>query len=78
MLNGQCHDEETVQSICELLAQEGDLVGELVEEIVARSFQHQPPSAGSEPASDGQSQSPSSPGLPPSPSACCPPDPMLE
>jgi hypothetical protein len=43
VLNGQSQDEETVRSIGELLAQEGDLVGELVEEIVARSFQSRPP-----------------------------------
>jgi hypothetical protein len=39
VLDGQSHDDEAVQGICELLAQEGDLVGELVEEIVARSFE---------------------------------------
>jgi hypothetical protein len=41
-INGHSHDEEAVWTICQLLAQEGDLVGELVEEIVARSFQRRP------------------------------------
>jgi hypothetical protein len=49
-LNGQSHDEEAVRAIYQLLAQEGDLTGEFVEEIVARSFQRCPPS------SDGESQ----------------------
>ena len=37
-LNGHSDDEEAVRAIYEVLAQEGDLVGEFVEEIVARSF----------------------------------------
>jgi hypothetical protein len=47
-LDGQCHDEEAVRAIYQLLAREGDLIGELVEEIAARSFQRCPPSSGSE------------------------------
>jgi hypothetical protein len=52
-LNGQSQDEETVRAIYQLLAQEGDLIGEFVEEIVAHSFQHRPPpsEAGSPPRS---------------------------
>ena len=53
-LDGQSHDEEAVRAIYQLLAQEGDLIGELVEEIAARSFQRCPPS------SDGESQTLSS------------------
>jgi hypothetical protein len=49
-LNGQSQDEETVRAIYQLLAQEGDLIGEFLEEIVTRSFQHRPP------PSDGDSQ----------------------
>jgi hypothetical protein len=41
-LNGQSHEEETVRAIYQLLAQDGDLIGEFVEEIVARSFQRCP------------------------------------
>jgi len=44
-LNDHSQDEEAVRAICQLLAQEGDLIGEFVEEIVARSFQHCPPSS---------------------------------
>jgi len=49
-LNDHSQDEEAVRAICQLLAQEGDLIGEFVEEIAARSFQRCPPS------SDGESQ----------------------
>jgi len=49
-LDGRAQDEETVRAIYQLLAQEGDLIGEFVEEIVARSFQRCPSS------SNGQSQ----------------------
>jgi hypothetical protein len=49
-LNGQSPDEEAVRAIYQLLAQEGNLIGEFVEEIVARSFQRCPLS------SDGESQ----------------------
>ena len=49
-LNGQSQDEEAVRAIYQLLAQEGDLIGEFVEEIVTRSFQRCPP------PSDGDSQ----------------------
>jgi hypothetical protein len=52
VLDGQSHDEKTVQAIYQLLSQEGDLVGELVEEIVVRSSRHCPLSAG-----DGSSPS---------------------
>jgi hypothetical protein len=58
-LNGQSHDEEIVRSICELLAQEGDLVGRLVEEIAARSFQRKRASADRAPASGAEGRSPS-------------------
>jgi hypothetical protein len=37
-LNGHSDNDEAVRAIYELLAQEGDLVGEFVEAIVARSF----------------------------------------
>jgi len=47
-LNGQSDDEEAVRAIYQLLAQEGDLIGEFVEEIVAQSFQRRPPSSDSE------------------------------
>jgi len=47
-LNGHSQDEEAVGAIYQLLAQEGDLIGEFVEEIVARSFQHSPPSSNGE------------------------------
>jgi hypothetical protein len=49
-LNGQSQDAEAVRAIYRLLAQEGDLVGEFVEEIVAHSFEHRLP------PSDGESQ----------------------
>ena len=52
-LNGQSQDEEAIRAIYEFLAQEGDLIGEFVEEIVARSFQPCPP------PSDGESEAPS-------------------
>jgi hypothetical protein len=52
-LNGQSQDGDAVQAIYQFLAQEGDLIGEFVEEIVARSFQRCPP------PSDGESPSPS-------------------
>jgi hypothetical protein len=41
-INGHSKEEEVVQAVYLLLAQEGVLVGELAEEIVARAFQHQP------------------------------------
>jgi hypothetical protein len=47
-LNGQSHDEETVQAVYRLLAQDGDLIGEFVEEIVARSFRRCPSSSDAE------------------------------
>jgi hypothetical protein len=50
-LNGHSQDKEAIRAIYQLLAQEGDLIGKFVEEIVARSFQHCPPS------SNGESQS---------------------
>ncbi len=55
-LSGQSLDQETVRYICELLAQEGDLVGDLMEEIVSRSFRPRPPRPGSEPARDEGSE----------------------
>jgi hypothetical protein len=41
-INGHSQEEEVVQAIYLLLAQEGVLVGELAEEIVARAFQDRP------------------------------------
>jgi len=52
-LNGQSQDEEAIRAIYQFLAQEGDLIGEFVEEIVAQSSQRCPP------PSDGDSQAPS-------------------
>jgi len=52
-LNGQSQDEEAIRAIYEFLAQEGDLIGEFVEQIVTRSFQRCPP------PSDGESEAPS-------------------
>ena len=49
-INGHSQDEEVIRAIYQLLAQEGNLIGEFVEEIVARSFQRRPSSA------DGESQ----------------------
>ena len=48
-LNGQSQNDEALRAIYELLAQEGTLIGEFVEQIVTRSFQRCPPS-------DGESQ----------------------
>ena len=39
-INGHSQEEEVVQAVYLLLSQEGALVGELAEEIVARAFQH--------------------------------------
>ena len=47
-LDGRSHYEETVRAIYQLLSQEGDLVGELVEEIVARSSERCPVTTGNE------------------------------
>lgn len=55
-LNGQSLDQEAVRDICELLAQEGDLVGDLMEEIVSRSFRPRSALAGGEPARDEESE----------------------
>jgi hypothetical protein len=52
-LKGQADDEETVRAIYQLLAQEGDLIGEFVEKIMAQSSRRPPPS------SDSESQPPS-------------------
>jgi len=48
-INGHSREDEVVQGVYLLLSQEGVLVGELVEEIVTRAFQH-----GSPPARDGR------------------------
>jgi len=45
-INGHSQEEQVVQAVYLLLSQEGVLVGELAEEIVARSFQHRPMPAG--------------------------------
>ena len=37
-LNGHSDNDEAVRAIYQLLAQEGDLVGEFLEAVVARSF----------------------------------------
>ena len=52
-LNGHSPNEEAIRAIYQLLAEEGDLIGEFVEEILVRSFQRCPPS------SNGESQPPS-------------------
>lgn len=49
-INGRSREEEVVQAVYLLLSQEGTLVGELAEEIVARAFRHGPPSARDAPA----------------------------
>jgi hypothetical protein len=41
-INGHSREEQVVQAVYLLLSQEGALVGEFVEEIAARAFQHQP------------------------------------
>jgi hypothetical protein len=56
-LNGQSRDRQTVQDICELLAQEGDLVGDLMEEIICRSSRPCRQGAGVEPAWDEETES---------------------
>jgi hypothetical protein len=52
-LNGQSQDEEAIQAIYQFLAQEGDLIGEFVEEIMVQSSQRCPPPSG------GENQAPS-------------------